>query len=153
MHTPVLPAPLQGPAYFVSNGGEAFPNLIIVLQGDNVTFELVGDTFISKAGITSNTFNTVPDVPFSTFELTLGQGKYSALAANLPTNAKGSFCGRTLNVPVVFDAQNGLVISHTVKAGVTGCVKAKRASHSKRRASKPRKATHQRTRGGSRRKG
>jgi hypothetical protein len=155
VHTPVLPAPLQGPAYFVSNGGEAFPNLIIVLQGDNVTFELVGDTFISKAGITSNTFNTVPDVPFSTFELTLGQGKYSALAANLPASAKGNFCGRKLNVPVVFDAQNGLVISHTVKAGVTGCAKAKRASRGKRRKSsgKPRKTTHRQTRGGSRRKG
>ena len=50
--TPLVPVPLEGPAYFVSNGGEAFPNLIVVLQGYGVTIDLVGDTFISKAGVT-----------------------------------------------------------------------------------------------------
>jgi hypothetical protein len=54
----------------------------MVLQGDGVTIDLVGATFISKSGITSTTFKTVPDQPFSTFELTLPEGKYSALAAN-----------------------------------------------------------------------
>ena len=71
VHTPLLPVPLEGPAYFVSNGGEAFPNLIMVLQGYGVRIDLVGDTFISKAGITSSTFKAVPDQPFSSFELTL----------------------------------------------------------------------------------
>ncbi len=80
--TPVLPVALVGPAYFVSNGGEAFPNLVMVLQGDGVTIDLVGNTFISKAGITSSTFKTVPDVPFTSFELQLPEGPYSALAAN-----------------------------------------------------------------------
>jgi hypothetical protein len=46
VHTPVLPVPLEGPAYFVSHGNEAGPQLILVLQGDNVTIDLVGDTFI-----------------------------------------------------------------------------------------------------------
>jgi hypothetical protein len=73
---------LEGPAYFVSNGGEAFPNLIIVLQGYGVTVELVGDAFINKAGITSSTFKATPDVPFSSFELTLPQSPHSALTAN-----------------------------------------------------------------------
>ena len=63
--TPILPVPLEGPVYFVCNGGEAFPNLIMVLQGDGVTIDLVGDTFISKSGITSSTFNAVPDVAVS----------------------------------------------------------------------------------------
>ena len=49
--------------------GEAFPNLIMVLQGDNVTIDLVGDTFISKSGITSSTFKAVPDQPVSSFGL------------------------------------------------------------------------------------
>ena len=80
--TPVLPVPLTGPVYFVSHGGEAFPSLIVVLQGYGVTVDLVGTTFISKAGITSSTFKTVPDVPIYSFELFLPEGKYSALAAN-----------------------------------------------------------------------
>jgi hypothetical protein len=92
--TPLLPVPLTGPAYFVSHGGEAFPSLTLVLQGYGVTIDLVGTTFISKAGITSTTFKTVPDTPFNTFELTLPQGKYSALGANLPAKAHGSFCGQ-----------------------------------------------------------
>jgi hypothetical protein len=81
VHTPILPVPLTGPAIFVSHGGEAFPSLILVLQGYGVTIDLTGATFISKSGITSSTFKTVPDQPFSTFELTLPTGKFSALAA------------------------------------------------------------------------
>ena len=75
--------------YFVSHGGEAFPSLIVVLQGDGVRVDLTGSTFISKAGITSSTFKTVPDVPVSTFELYLPEGKFSALAAN------GNLCTST----------------------------------------------------------
>ena len=80
--TPILPVPLEGPVYFVSNGGEAFPNLIMVLQGDGVTIDLVGDTFISPAGVTSSTFNAIPDQPVSSFELNLPEKKFSALGTN-----------------------------------------------------------------------
>jgi hypothetical protein len=91
--------------------------LIIVLQGYGVTVDLVGTTFISKAGITSSTFKTLPDVPVKTFELTLPEGKYSALAAN------GNLCTSKLAMPTAFVGQNGAEIHESTKIGVTGCPK------------------------------
>ena len=118
--TPLLPVALSGPVYFVSHGGAKFPELIIVLSGYGVTVDLHSETFISKAGITSSTFRTVPDVPVGTFELTLPEGKYSALAAN------GNLCKSTLKMPTAFTAQNGAVIHQSTPISVTGCPKAKK---------------------------
>jgi hypothetical protein len=123
VHTPLLPVPLTGPAIFVSHGGEAFPSLVMVLQGYGVTVDLVGMTFINKAGVTSTTFKTVPDVPFNDFELTLPQGKFSALAANLPAKAKGSFCGQRMVMPSEFIAQNGARLTQNTPVTPTGCAK------------------------------
>jgi hypothetical protein len=128
VHTPLLPVPVSGPAIFVSHGGEAFPSLTMVLQGDNVTVDLVGTTFISRAGITSTTFKTVPDVPFSSFELTLPQGKYSALAAN------GNLCTSKLAMPTEFLAQNGLKINESTPISVVGCAKVKALTRSQKLA-------------------
>jgi hypothetical protein len=119
VHTPLVPVALEGPAIFVSHGGEAFPSLIMVLQGYGVTVDLVGTTFINKAGITSSTFKTVPDVPFSTFELTLPEGPYSALTAN------GNLCTSKLAMPTEFLAQNGAKINESTAISVTGCAKTK----------------------------
>jgi hypothetical protein len=125
--TPVLPVPLEGPAYFVSHGGEQFPDLIIVLQGYGATVHLVGSTYISKAGITSSTFKAVPDVPVGTFELTLPQGKYSALAANK------NLCTTTkLAMPTLFVGQNGATIHTSTPITPTGCPKKKAHKASKR---------------------
>ena len=117
--TPLIPVPLEGPAYFVSHGGEAFPSLIVVLQGYGVTADLVGSTFISKAGITSSTFKTVPDVPVGSFELTLPEGQYSALGTNK------NLCTQKLAMPTAFVAQNGAEIHQSTPVTVTGCAKAK----------------------------
>jgi hypothetical protein len=117
--TPVLGIPLTGPAYFVSHGGEAFPSLVVVLQGAGVTIDLAGTTFISEAGITSSTFKAVPDVPINLFELTLPEGPYSALAAH------GNLCKTSLKMPTDFVAQNGAVIERDTKLQVTGCPKTK----------------------------
>ncbi len=156
--TPLIPVPLEGPAYFVSNGGEAFPNLIIVLQGYGVTVELVGDTFISKTGVTSSTFNTVPDAPVGSFELTLPEGPYSALAANgnLCSSAKTVLVKKRVTVeihghrktatrkvkkrestrlkmPVTFTAQNGAVTHQATTIAVTGCPKVKPVKKTKKK--------------------
>jgi hypothetical protein len=113
--TPDIPVPLEGPAIFVSHGDEAFPSLTMVLQGYGITIDLVGTTFISKAGITSTTFKTVPDQPFSSFTLTLPTGKYSALTA------LGNVCKEKLSMPTEFIAQNGAEIHETTPIEVTGC--------------------------------
>jgi hypothetical protein len=124
--TPVLPVGLEGPAYFVSHGGEEFPQLIIVLQGYGTTVHLVGSTFISKAGVTSSTFKQVPDVPVGTFELTLPQGKFSALAAN------GNLCTlKKLAMPTSFVAQNGVEQHTSTPIVPTGCARHKAAHKAK----------------------
>jgi hypothetical protein len=133
--TPILPVPLEGPAYFVSHGGEAFPSLIVVLQGYGFTIDLVGTTYISKQGVTSSTFKTVPDQPVTSFELTLPEGPYSALAA------LGNPCKQKLTMPTEFIAQNGATIHQSTKIAVTGCPrKARKTTHRKKRKAKSRKA-------------
>jgi hypothetical protein len=123
--TPILPVPLEGPAYFVSHGGAKFPELIVVLQGYGFTIDLHGETFINKAGITSSTFHTIPDQPVTSFELTLPQGPDSALAAN------GNLCTSKLRMPTAFTAQNGSVIKQSTPVTAAGCGrhKAHKASH------------------------
>ncbi|TMK25806.1 MAG: hypothetical protein E6G62_04110 [Actinobacteria bacterium] len=112
--TPVLPTALTGPAYLVSHGGAAFPDLDIVLEGSGVRVILVGNTDIKK-GITSSTFASIPDVPVTSFSLTLPMGPHSALGAN------GSLCARTLVMPTTITAQSGAQIKQNTKIAVAGC--------------------------------
>jgi hypothetical protein len=125
--TPLLPVPLTGPAYFVSYGGAKFPELVVVLSGYGTTVQLHGETFINEhTNVTSSTFHSVPDVPVGTFELTLPQGKYSALAAPTP------LCGRKLIMPTIFTAQNGATIKQNTPINVTACPRHKAKKASKR---------------------
>ena len=129
VQTPVLEGPLSGPAYFVSHGGAKYPELIIVLTGeDGVMVQVHGETFISKQGITTATFGTVPDVPFSNFELNLPEREYPALTAN------GNLCKGTLLMPTEMVGQNGLKINQETKISVTGCPKSahRKAAHRKK---------------------
>ncbi len=149
--TPVLPVPLTGPAYLVSHGGEAFPDLVVILQGDGVRIDLTGHTEITK-GHTYSRFETVPDAPVESFELRLPEGPYSILGAY------GNLCGRTtkttvtkhvtrrvhgrtihttvrvkktvpapLQMPTTITAQNGAVLKRTTLIAATGCTAARSA--------------------------
>ncbi len=120
VHTPVLRGALTGPAYLVSHGGAAFPDLEFVLQGEGITLILDGQTAIRK-GITSSTFNSVPDAPVSSFETVLPQGPHSALTTNLPPKANYSLCATKLTMPTTLTGQNGAVITQLTKIAVEGC--------------------------------
>ncbi|HEV3319543.1 MAG TPA: hypothetical protein VG053_07425 [Solirubrobacteraceae bacterium] len=141
--TPILPVPLEGPAYFVSHGGAKFPELIMVLQGYGVTIDLHGETFISKQGVTSSTFAAVPDEPVTSFELTLPQGPDSALAAN------GNLCATKLSMPTEFVGQNGMTIHQSTSVTVTGCPKVKTLTRAQKLAAAL-KACHRKPRGAKR---
>ncbi len=113
-HTPVLPVPLTGSAYFVSHGSEAFPDLVLVLTGDGVRIDLTGKTFIHK-GITSSTFATVPDVPVSSFALMLPAGPHSALGGF------GNLCKGALRMPTKIVGQNGAIVEQDTTIKVSSC--------------------------------
>jgi hypothetical protein len=125
--TPVLAHPLTGPAYLVSHGGAAFPDLVFVLQGEGITLYLDGNTNIKK-GITTSTFNSVPDAPISSFETVFPQGPHSVLATNIPVKAKNNMCAQKLRMPTTITAQNGAVSTQNTKIAVTGCPKSKKAT-------------------------
>jgi hypothetical protein len=132
--TPVLAHPLRGPAYLVSHGGAAFPDLVFVLQGEGIVLYLDGNTNIKKS-ITSSTFNSVPDAPISTFETVFPEGPHSVLATNIPAKARGSMCKQSLTMPTTITGQNGAVATQTTKISVTGCpkkLKAKKISQTKK---------------------
>ncbi len=116
-HTPLLANPLSGPAYLVSHGNRAFPDIEIVLQGEGITVDLDGLTDIKK-GITKTSFESLPDSPISTFELSLPQGPHSALAGNVEV----PLCEQPeVDLPTTLTGQNGAIFKQTTKINVTGC--------------------------------
>jgi hypothetical protein len=113
-NTPVLPGKMTGPAYLVSHGGAAFPDLDLVLEANGVRVIVVGNTDIKK-GITTTNFATTPDVPVTSITVNLPTGPHSALAAN------GDLCARPLVMPTTIIGQNGKQIKQNTKINVTNC--------------------------------
>jgi hypothetical protein len=126
--TPVLKHPLRGPAYLVSHGNAAFPDVEFVLQGEageaGVKLILDGKTDIKK-GITYSRFESVPDAPVSLFETVLPAGPHSALTANVPESQHFNLCRQKLTVPTVITGQNGLVVSQNTNVKLLNCPKVK----------------------------
>ncbi len=112
--TPTLPGALKGPAYFVSHGGVAFPDLDLVLSGDGVTVILVGHTNI-KGGITHSNFTSLPDAPISSLHMKLPVGAHSALAA------PDGLCRHKVYMPTVIVGQNGVKVTQKTQIKVARC--------------------------------
>jgi hypothetical protein len=120
IHTPVLSRPLSGPAYLVSNGGAAFPDVEFVLQGEGITLVLDGKTDI-KHGITYSRFESTPDAPFTVFETVLPAGPHGVLTPNVPEREDFSLCKASLQMPTEITGQNGAVINETTNIATSGC--------------------------------
>jgi hypothetical protein len=113
--TPVLAGKLTGPAYLVSHGGQAFPDLDLILRGDGVEVVLVGHTHISSSGITTSTFQALPDVPIASVVVNLPVGPRSVLSAN------GKLCDAKLKAPTTILAQSGAKITQNTTITVRDC--------------------------------
>jgi hypothetical protein len=122
-HTPVLKKALVGPAYLVSHGNAAFPDVEFILQSEGITIVLDGKTDIKK-GITYSRFETLPDAPVETFETVLPAGPHSALTANVPESEHFNLCKHAseLVIPTEITGQNGAVVKQQTKVALTGCV-------------------------------
>lgn len=119
VHTPIFAGPLQGPGYLVSHGGAEFPDVEFVLQGEGVRLILDGQTKIAD-GITTSSFNSIPDAPVESFEAVLPEGPHSALGAYLPSGSY-DLCSTSLQMPTTITGQNGAVIAKSTKIAIEGC--------------------------------
>ena len=123
VHTPVFKNPLRGPAYLVSHGAAAFPDVEFVLQGEGVTVILDGKTDIKK-GITYSKFETSPDAPFTSFESIFPAGPHSALTTYVPEKEDFNLCksASKLVMPTeIADQNNDALISQSTKIALIGC--------------------------------
>ena len=97
--TPLLDGPLKGPVYLRSSDNE-LPDMVAALHGQ-VDIELDG-RIDSVKGRLRTTFDVVPDVPVSTFALTVRGGKKRGLLVN-----SRSLCAHRYKAIARFRGQNG----------------------------------------------
>jgi hypothetical protein len=121
--TPLLRGPLTGGVYFVRNG-KPLPDLFVALRGQ-VSFDLIGRVTIPGGTHLATTFNAVPDVPITSFELRLVSGSHG------PVGAATNLCttrGRTATASVDYVGQNGKTLHVAPRVKIVGCP---RTSHHK----------------------
>jgi|HubBroStandDraft_6_1064221.scaffolds.fasta_scaffold44808_2 hypothetical protein len=117
--TPALASPLTGPAYLVSPGGTAYPEMMMVLRGGGVAIDINGTVKISKTGSVSTTFDALPDVPLSAFGFQLSRGPHSMLGAT------SNLCSKRFNIQYSGLAYSGAQVKGTKRVAVAGCRKRK----------------------------
>ena len=101
--TPVLPEPLSGPVYIVQQAANPLPKLAVFLDG-LVSIRLEAQNQIQHVQIV-NTFDGVPDVPITSFELRINGGR-NGILENF-----SSLCERELRGAVTFTAHSGKTFS------------------------------------------
>jgi hypothetical protein len=105
--SPLLDKPLEGPVRLRSSNN-LLPDLVASLHGQ-IDIDLAGKIDTNKGRI-RNSFNTIPDVPVSRFELTVRGGKRGILTNSRNICPKGKKKGKKpkkLKASVKLFAQNG----------------------------------------------
>jgi len=120
--TPLLDAPLEGPVYFRSNGGEReLPDVVADLHGQ---FRIILVGFVdSKNGRVRTRFQSVPDAPVSKFLLRLKGGSQGLLVNNR------NICKGKLHATLRLGGQNGKRHDTTPVVKTSCKKKSKRPGH------------------------
>ncbi|HEY4276768.1 MAG TPA: hypothetical protein VGM91_01040 [Conexibacter sp.] len=138
--TPLLRDPLVGKVFLVRNG-RRLPDMMVRLRGQGdaslVDIDLTGKITIPKDLTVRTTFDTVPDVPITTFRLNLVSGR------NAPVGTVRNLCMKSTRrasvAKLTFTAQSGKKIRRNQTLTVSGCARTvpeKRATRKHRRPSK-----------------
>ena len=116
--SPLLPKALTGPVIFTQTASTAEPALAVVL-GPPVPLTLIGTVSLAP-GALGNTFDGIPDLPLSRFELTIdgGGGRNTGLVVNTADLCRA---GTPLTVKGQLTAQSGRTASTTSELEPSGC--------------------------------
>lgn len=123
--TPLLEAPLEGPAFAVSGYGK-LPHLAFILGGQ-VTVIPEAESSSVKGGHLKTVVPTVPDVPIGRFALTLYGGKKGYI-----TNTR-SLCTSPVTSTIEYTAQNGRKLTQHVRAATACGAGSKKSKHHTRK--------------------
>ncbi|HST43531.1 MAG TPA: hypothetical protein VLK58_28655 [Conexibacter sp.] len=118
--TPLLKRPLSGNVYFVRNPARRIPDLVMALRGQ-IAIDVVGKVTIPRDLTLAATFDTIPDVPISTFSLRLRPGRTG------PVGTIGNLCSarvrRGMRAKVSYLGQNGASLARTQAMKIDGCAR------------------------------
>lgn len=124
--TPLLKDPLQGDVFFVRNPARRLPDLMVGLRGQ-VDVDLTGKVTVNRDLTLRTDFDTIPDVPISTFTMSLVAGK------NGPVGFVESACtkaARAERSTIGYRSQSGKSIWVKQKMTIVGCKAGKAAKKS-----------------------
>ena len=110
--TPLLPEGLSGPVYIVQHSGNPLPKLAIFLDG-RVSIKLEAQNELAGLKIV-NRFDSIPDLPVSSFELSINGGTNGIL------KNYGDLCDRVQG-EVTFTAHSGKTASDKPLVEVPAC--------------------------------
>ncbi len=136
--TPLLGYTLAGPVYLRANPAHKLPDLVVGFNGpasQPIEIELAGKTDSVK-GALRNTFEAVPDVPVSSFQLELFGGKKGLIEMST------GFCSNP-KAAVLFTGQNGKVAESAPKVAAK-CPKKKKSKKGKGKQHKRSAGAHSR---------